>query len=121
MQLPRTDKVLVMVTCGSAKEARHIARALVNKRLAACVSILAAPVRSIYRWKEKVQSATEYLLLIKTARRLLPRTHAAVAGLHSYEVPEFIALPISAGSPAYLRWLDDCLATRASEPDRGRR
>jgi len=119
--LPRNDKVVVLVTCGSRKEARCIAQALVNKRLAACVTIMEAPVRSVYRWKEKVQSATEYLLLIKTVRRLLPRARSAVVDLHSYEVPEFIALPVSAGSPAYLKWLDDCLATRAPKPDRGRR
>lgn len=119
--MPANDKVIAMVTCSSMKEARSIAQALVTKRLAACVNIIGTPVHSIYRWKEKVESATEYLLLIKTARRLLSRASAAVVGLHSYEIPEFIVLPIVGGSPGYLRWLEDCLAKPAPKPARGRR
>lgn len=119
--MARNDKVVVMVTCSSLKEARRIARALVENRVAACVNVIETPVRSIYRWKEKVESAAEYLLLIKTARRSLPRVRASVERLHSYEVPEFIALPISAGSPAYLKWLDGCLATPSPKLGRGRR
>lgn len=113
--------VLVMVTCGSLKEARQIAQVLVAKRLAACVNVCEAPVRSVYRWQGKVESATEYLLLIKTARRLLAKARATVTSLHSYDVPEFIALQISAGSSAYLEWLESCLAKPESRPGRGRR
>jgi periplasmic divalent cation tolerance protein len=94
---------------------------LVQERLAACVNVMKAPVLSMYRWKGKIESTKEYLLLIKTARRLLGRARASVARLHSYEVPEFIALAISAGAPRYLQWLDECLATPAPKLGRGRR
>jgi periplasmic divalent cation tolerance protein len=100
-----TDKCVVLVTCGSAAEARRIARAVVEARLAACVNILPGAVNSIYRWKGKVESAREQLLLIKTSRKRLAKLQAAVERLHSYELPEFIALPIVAGSRAYLEWM----------------
>jgi periplasmic divalent cation tolerance protein len=102
-------KCLVLVTCASAAEARRIARAAVEERMAACVTILPGAVTSIYRWKGRVESAREWLLLIKTSRKHLARLQVAVERLHSYDVPEFIALPIAAGSRAYLSWLDDCL------------
>ena len=104
-----TDKVVVLVTSSSLVEAQRIARAVVDARLAACVNILPGAVRSIYRWKGKVESARERLLLIKTSRKRLARLRAAVERLHSYDVPEFIALPIAAGAPKYLAWLDECL------------
>jgi len=81
----------------------------VRKRLAACATIVLGPVQSVYRWKGKVESARERLLLIKTSRKRLAKLQATVERLHSYDVPEFIALPIAAGSPAYLAWLDECL------------
>lgn len=102
-----TDKCLVLVTCGSAAEARRIARAVVKERFAACVNILPGAVASIYRWKGKVESARERLLLIKTSRKRLAKLQAAVERLHSYDVPEFIAVPIVAGSRAYLAWVED--------------
>jgi periplasmic divalent cation tolerance protein len=104
-----TDKIVVLVTCGSAREARRIARALVERRLAACANILAAPVQSIYRWKGKVESASEFLLLIKTSRRKFAALEKAVRALHHYDVPEIIALPIAAGSRDYLAWILDSL------------
>ena len=104
-----TDKIVVLVTCGSAKEARRIARALVERRLAACGNILETPVRSIYRWKGKVETATEYLLLIKTSRRRFAALQAEVKHLHSYDVPEIIALPIAEGSREYLEWISECV------------
>ena len=104
-----TDKCVVMVTCASAAEANRIARAVVDARLAACVNILPGAVTSIYRWKGKVESARERLLLIKTSRKRLAKLQAAVERLHSYDMPEFVALPIAAGSGAYLGWLDECL------------
>ncbi len=104
-----TDKVVVLVTCGMAREADRIATELVKRRLAACVNVLEARVRSTYRWKGKVETAAEYLLLIKTSKSKLRALRATVERLHSYEVPEIIALPIVAGSPAYLRWLGECL------------
>lgn len=116
-----TDKVVVLVTCGSAREAKRIARELVARKLAACVNVLEAPVRSTYRWKGKVETATERLLLIKSSRKFLTALHAEVERLHSYDIPEFIALPIIAGSPAYLRWLDDCLRPTLTRRGRGAR
>jgi periplasmic divalent cation tolerance protein len=101
-----------MVTCASPAEARRIARAVVEARLAACVNILPGALTSIYRWKGKVESAKERLLLIKTSRKRLGKLRAAVERLHSYDVPEFIALPIAAGSPAYLDWIEENLCRR---------
>lgn len=102
-----TDKIVVLVTCGSAREARKIARALVERRLAACGNILEAPVRSIYRWKGKVETARECLLILKTSRRRFADLQRVVKELHSYDVPEIIALPISAGSAQYLKWIGE--------------
>lgn len=107
-----TDKLVVLVTCSSAKEAERIARNLVDSRLAACGNILRSPVRSIYRWKEKIESATEVLLIIKTSRRRLAKLQATIKRLHSYEVPEIIALPIAAGSQRYLSWLAESVAPK---------
>jgi periplasmic divalent cation tolerance protein len=107
-----TDKLVVLVTCRSAKEAERIASRLVQTRLAACGNILRSPVRSIYRWKEKIESAREFLLVIKTSRRRFPELQAAIKHLHSYELPEIIALPIAAGSQGYLSWLADSVAPR---------
>ena len=100
-----TDKIVVLVTCGSAKEARKIARALVEQRLAACVNIFPTPVQSVYRWKGKVESAKECLLSIKTTRRRFAALQRAIRRLHSYDTPEIIALPIAAGSLDYLAWV----------------
>ena len=102
-----TDKCVVLVTCGSAAEAKRIARALVEARLAACVNLLPGAVTSIYRWKGKVESARERLLLIKTSRNRLAKLQAAIRRLHSYDLPEIIALPIVAGSRAYLDWIEE--------------
>jgi periplasmic divalent cation tolerance protein len=104
-----TNQFVVLVTCSSVAEARRIARSVVEARLAACVNILPGGITSIYRWKGKVESARERLLLIKTSRKRLAKLRAAVERLHSYDVPEFIALPIAAGSPAYLDWIEENL------------
>lgn len=104
-----TDKVVVLMTCGSAKEARRIAKAVVERRLAACVNILDARVHSIYRWKGRVESAREFLLVMKTSRRRFAVLQKKIQELHSYDVPEIIALPIVAGAPGYLRWIADAL------------
>lgn len=104
-----TDKCVVLVTCANSAEAKRIARFVVEERLAACVNVLPGAVRSIYRWKRKVESAREKLLIIKTSRKRLAKLQAAVMRLHSYDVPEFIVLPIVAGSRAYLAWLGECL------------
>jgi periplasmic divalent cation tolerance protein len=96
---------VVLVTCGSLTEARRIARRLASARLAACVNIVLSPVESIYNWKGKLEKAREYLLVIKTAAKRLAAMEKEVQRLHSYDVPEFIALPIAAGSRNYLSWL----------------
>jgi periplasmic divalent cation tolerance protein len=102
-----TNKIVVLVTCGSAKEARKIARALVEQRIAACANVLASPVQSVYRWKGKVESAKEFLLIIKTTQSRFAEVSAAIKGLHSYDVPEIIALPIARGAANYLTWISE--------------
>jgi periplasmic divalent cation tolerance protein len=97
----------VLVTCGSLGEARRIARAVVIKRLAACANIFMIPLESIYRWKGKVEKAREVLMVLKTTSKRLPALEKEVNHLHSYDVPEFIALPIAAGSRDYLGWLQE--------------
>jgi len=92
------------VTCGSIGEARKIGRGVVEKKLAACANILAG-VESIYRWKGKVESAREALVAIKTTTSRLRELEREVKRLHSYELPEFIVLQISAGSLGYLEWI----------------
>jgi len=96
---------LVLVTCGSLPEARKIAGAVVEKHFAACVNILTAPVESLYTWKGKLERSREHLLLIKTTAKRLKVLEREVLRLHSYDTPEFLVLPIAAGSRAYLRWL----------------
>jgi periplasmic divalent cation tolerance protein len=105
---PRTY-VVVLVTCASRREASRIARSVVDRKLAACVNILDAPVRSVYRWKGKIEQAREFLLVIKSSRARLAALQAEVERLHSYNVPEFMALPIVGGSSRYLTWLGDCV------------
>jgi periplasmic divalent cation tolerance protein len=101
--------VVVLVTCGSRAEGQRIAREIVSRRLAACANLLEIPLQSVYRWKGKVEKAREFLLLIKTSAGRLPALEAEVRRLHSYDVPEFIALPIVAGSQKYLAWLSECV------------
>jgi len=100
-----TDKIVVLSTCANAEEAARIARHLVENHLAACVNIV-PEVHSIYRWKGAVEEASECLLIIKSRRDLAERLSAGIAGMHSYQVPEVIALPIVDGTPPYLSWLD---------------
>lgn len=105
------EYLLVLVTCGSRVEARRIARAVVTRRLAACANLVEAPVESVYWWKGKVEQEREFLLLMKTSRVRLAALETEVKRLHSYHVPEFIALPIVAGSRTYLHWLEECLGS----------
>jgi periplasmic divalent cation tolerance protein len=101
-----TDKRLVLTTCGSIEEARKIAQALVERQLAACVSI-APQIESVYRWRGKVETATEHLLIIKTTERAFDRLREALTQLHTYELPECIQLSIEDGSAAYLQWIGE--------------
>ncbi|MBD1913730.1 MULTISPECIES: divalent-cation tolerance protein CutA [unclassified Leptolyngbya] len=94
---------LVLVTAGTEAEARAIAQALVSERLAACVNLF--PVQSTYRWQGEVQQDAEWQLFIKTDLQRFAELEARICALHSYEVPEIIALPIQAGSALYMAWL----------------
>ena len=98
--------IVVYVTAGSPAEGDRIARALVDERLAACVNRI-VPVQSIYRWQGKLEQSEEQLLIIKTQRRLFAALEKRVRELHSYSVPEIVALPIIDGSQDYLQWLGD--------------
>ncbi|MBM3813517.1 MAG: divalent-cation tolerance protein CutA [Acidimicrobiia bacterium] len=100
-----TDKIVVLSTCESEEEARKLARHLVEKRLAACVNVVPG-ARSVYWWKDQVEEAAEFLLVIKSRRDLLQRLSAELAKVHSYQVPEVIALTVVDGSRRYLEWLD---------------
>lgn len=115
-----TDKLVVLVTCGSAREARKIARALVEQRLAACGNLVPR-VQSIYRWKGKVESAGETLLILKTSRGRFAALRRAVERLHSYDTPEIIALPIAAGARKYLAWLAESTSAPRMAVQKGKR
>ncbi len=99
-----TDYIVVLVTASSEEEGEKIAQALVEEKLAACVNVLPA-IRSIYRWKGEIASEKEVLLLAKTKGRLFERLKRRVLEIHSYEVPEIIALPVLAGFEPYLGWV----------------
>jgi periplasmic divalent cation tolerance protein len=103
-----TDKIVVLSTCGSGEEAEKLARSLVEQHLAACVNVI-PHARSYYRWKGAIESADEYLLIIKSSRDRMPGLLAAVEKEHSYEVPEAIALPVVDGAANYLNWLEASL------------
>jgi periplasmic divalent cation tolerance protein len=96
---------LVHVTVKTMEEGRKIAKALVKRRLAACVNIL-PEMESHYWWKDKLEAEKEVLLLIKTKQSLMPELMKAVKKLHSYSIPEIIAVPITGGSRDYLEWID---------------
>lgn len=100
-----TDKVIVFTACGTEAEAKSLARLLVERRLAACVSVV-APVQSIYRWENKIQESSEWLLMIKSRQDRFLALSAAIREAHSYEVPEILQVPVADGSAAYLAWLD---------------
>jgi periplasmic divalent cation tolerance protein len=100
-----TDKRIVLTTCGSEDEARRIANYLLENQLAACVNMLPR-IESIYRWQGKVESSQEWLLLIKTTADKFTGVRDAIRELHSYELPECIAVAIEDGSPDYLRWIE---------------
>jgi periplasmic divalent cation tolerance protein len=97
---------IVLVTCGSRAEARRIGRSAVEKKLAACANILHG-VDSIYRWKGKVERAREVLVIMKTTVARLRELEREVKRMHSYDVPEFVVLPLVAGSREYLAWIGE--------------
>lgn len=102
-----------MTTAGSPGEARNLANVLVERQLAACVSILPS-VSSIYRWKGEVAEAEEVLLLIKTTEAAFDRVFQTVRELHSYQTPECISLPIDQGSVDYLKWIEESVNLSAN-------
>ena len=104
-----TDKRLVLTTAGSAEEARKIARHIVEQRLAACVNIV-PKIESVYRWQGKVESSAEWLLLIKTTVEKFPSVRNSIRELHSYDLPECIAIVVEDGSEEYLDWIADSVA-----------
>ena len=101
--------VQVITTVGCRREAEGIAAQLVDARLAACVQIL-GPVSSTFRWKEAIETSQEWLCLIKTTRDCFPAVERQIRALHSYDLPEIIAVPIIAGSNDYLTWIDQMVA-----------
>ena len=102
------DFQIVLSTCGDRETAERIAHRLVEQRLAACVNILPG-VQSVYRWQGTVESASEVLILVKTKASLIQEVQSTIASLHSYDVPEFLVVPVFGGSHAYLAWLRDSL------------
>lgn len=103
-----TNTRIVLSTAGSREEAEKIGNALVERRLAACVNIV-PQVKSIYRWKGKVEQAEEVLLIIKTTAERFAGVRDAIQGLHSYELPECVCLAVEDGSEEYLEWIDQSL------------
>ena len=109
-----TDKVVIFVTAPNRRESKKIAHHLVKRKLAACVNI-SRPVESVYRWKGKIAEDKEFLLIIKSSGALFSEIKAEISKIHSYQTPEIICLPISAGSDAYLQWLSKSLKAAGSE------
>jgi len=104
------EVLLIMSTFPDAQTAQRVARQIVEERLAACANIL-PPINSIYRWQGKVEESAESLVLIKTTVDRFAAIQTRLCGLHPYEVPEIIALPIDRGLPDYLRWVaEQCAA-----------
>jgi periplasmic divalent cation tolerance protein len=101
-----TDKRIVLTTAGSQSEARTLANTLVERQLAACVSILPS-MSSIYTWKGEVAEAEEFMVLIKTTEAAFDRVYATIRELHSYELPECVSLAIDQGTTEYLKWIEE--------------
>ena len=98
--------IVILITCTNKKEAGKISRHLVKGRLVACVNIVEG-IESIFWWERKIDSASEVLLIAKSKKSLIERIISEVKSLHSYKVPEVIALPIVAGNADYLNWIND--------------
>jgi periplasmic divalent cation tolerance protein len=107
---------VVLTTVGTEEEASSIGHELVARRHAACVNVLQI-AQSVYRWKGKLCSDSEYLLVIKTLDSELPALEQAVRELHSYELPEIIVLPVESADLSFLTWISDCLDKEAEFPD----
>ncbi|MCL7420343.1 MAG: divalent-cation tolerance protein CutA [Methylobacter sp.] len=106
-----THHQLILCTCPDRDTADKIARLLVTGQLAACVNILPG-ILSVYTWQGQVESAQEHLLLIKSSKDRYQALEAAIRDNHPYDVPEIIAVPVEAGLPEYLHWIDSCLSSK---------
>jgi periplasmic divalent cation tolerance protein len=103
------DHVVALSTVAKSEDAQRLARALVEQRLAACVNVIPG-LTSVYRWKDKIESDAEHLLVIKTRRERVDALKRALVSLHPYELPELIVLPIEGGHLPYLAWVDENVA-----------
>lgn len=110
-----TDKILVFCSCASLKEAEKITRRLIERRLAACVSITPGAV-SHYRWKGAIETSKEVMLTIKSRRSLFERLRAEIRRVHSYETPEILAAPVIDGDADYLEWMEREVARDEDTP-----
>ena len=103
--MPQTDAIVVLTTVASAEEGVALIRALLERRLVACGTMLPG-ARSLYRWKSKIAEEQETFILLKTRAARLDGLRVAFNELHPYKVPELLALPVSAGLDKYLEWID---------------
>jgi len=101
--------IIVFVTATSKGEARRIVKNLLEKRLIACANIL-DPVESHFWWQGKIDKANEVLVLLKSDQKLFTKLSKAIKEMHSYDIPEILAMPILEGFPPYLEWLNTALA-----------
>lgn len=101
-----TDYLQVFTTIGSREEAQQVAQALVEQRLAGCVQIV-GPIHSIYWWQGEIETAEEYLCLIKAGSELYGELEAAIKEVHPYDTPEILAMPVADGNADYLQWLQE--------------
>lgn len=108
--------IVIFITSGSEEEAKRLGRVLVEEKLAACVNIIPG-VESLYWWKGKIESSKEWMLVVKTQGKMVNRVVKRVKEIHSYEIPEVIALPIVEGNRDYLQWISDVLALRKRRGD----
>ena len=108
---PANGAVLVLITCANEEQGASLARTLVEERLAACVNLV-GQVRSIYRWQDKIEDDRETLLLVKTGKAMLSKLERRVRELHTYDVPEIMALSFDRGSKPYLDWLLGAVSQR---------
>lgn len=113
-----TDYIQVVTTTEREEDARAIARALVEERLAGCVQII-GPITSIYRWQGRIETSREWQCWAKSRREHYEQIQETIRRLHPYEVPEILALDVVAGNPAYLQWLDDQVARLAGDAGEG--
>ena len=102
--------IIVLVTAPNKEEAEKIAHSLLNERLIACANII-GPVHSLFWWQDKIDEAQEHIILMKTRKDLFSKLSEKVKSLHSYQVPEIIAIPIVEGFKPYMEWLESSLRT----------